>query len=90
MLDGNTQSELDNDPVDLNEFYGGIIQSLPVGTAEVRYERIVYQNTVAALIAGAELTARDGVKKYKLMHTENMSPLEVRREASILASYVVG
>lgn len=59
---------------------------------ETRYEYIVYQNIVAGLLAGAEMTARNGGDKYKLytQQTEGMTASELNLEARVLASYIVG
>jgi len=64
----------------------------PQSIEQVRYENIVYQNTVAALLAGATLTARDGKSLYCLadyIRTEYTQE-QINLEARVMASYVVG
>lgn len=56
---------------------------------EIRYENIVYQNTVAALLSGATLTSRDGKTKWSL-NMDGVMESELETEARVMASYVVG
>jgi len=96
MLCGNTQAEIDRDQVkSLAVELARIDDSEREPTRsmdELRYESIVYQNTVAALIAGATLTARDGHTKWSLpfSRTFKMTEAEINLEARVIASYVVG
>ena len=64
----------------------------PQSIDEIRYENIVYHNTVAALLAGAELTARDGKTKWSLsqIDTDGMTKDQINLEARVMASHVVG
>lgn len=69
-----------------------LAENAPQSIDEIRYENIVYHNTVAALLAGAELTARDGKTKWSLsqIDTTGMTKDQINLEARVLASSVVG
>lgn len=69
-----------------------LAENAPQSIGEIRYENIVYQNTVAALLAGAELTGRNGKTKHMLYtpSTQGMTQSELETEAREMASYVVG
>ena len=88
---------IDNHDAFVNEYETTLREDLltenpPQSIEEIRYENIVYQNTVAALLAGAELTARDGKTKWSLSHIDatGMTKDQINLEARVLASYVVG
>lgn len=66
-----------------------LAENAPQSINEIRYENIVYQNTVAALLAGATLTARDGKTKWSL-NMDGFTQSELETEARVMASYIVG
>jgi len=94
MICGNTQAEIDRDHTPKRVIdRSGMNEREPSSTIEqITYENIVYKNTVAALLAGAELTARNGKTKYMLYtpSTHGMTVSELELEARVLASYIVG
>ena len=77
------RAEVDRDPDDYEREY--------VTMEEIHYNGIVYNNTIAGLKAGAELTSRSGIK-YKLSDhvTSSMTAKDIDLQARILASYIVG
>lgn len=88
---GNTQAEIDNDrPATQDKDSDDYDRTPYVNIETIRYENIVYQNIVAGLLAGAEMTARNGSDKYKLCQTAGMTVSELNLEARVLASRIVG
>ena len=67
-------------------------ENAPQSIDQIRYDYIVHKNTVAALLAGAELTARDGKTRWSLskIDTTGMTQNQINLEARVMASYVVG
>jgi len=63
----------------------------PQSIEQIRYEAIVYKNTLAALLAGATLTGRNG-KLYCLADYiwPEYTQEQINLEARVLASYIVG
>jgi len=94
MICGNTQAEIDRDhtPKRTIDRSADNEREPCESIQEIRYQNIVYQNAIAALLAGAELTARNGKTKYSLadVDTRGMDKTQIEREAGILASYIVG
>lgn len=91
---GNTQAEIDRDHTPKRVIDRSSMSEreyLPT-MDEITYSNIVWRNTVAGLLAGAELTARNGKTKYSLadVDTRGMDKTQIEREAGILASYIVG
>ena len=93
-LCGNTQAEIERDHAPRRVIdRSAMNEREPSQTIEeIRYENIVYQNIVAGLLAGAEMTARNGKDKYRLYtpQTQGMTVSELNLGARVLASYVVG
>lgn len=91
---GNTQAEIDRDhtPKRVIDSSADDIREPCESIEDIRYSNIVWRNTVAGLLAGAELTARNGKTKYSLadVDTRGMDKTQIEREAGILASYIVG
>ena len=91
---GNTQAEIDRDhtPKRVIDSSADDIREPCESIEDIRYSNIVWRNTIAGLLAGAELTARNGKTKYSLadVDTRGMDKTQIEREAGILASYIVG
>ena len=62
----------------------------PFNLEQARYDSIVWNNYVIALLAGAELTARDGKTKWSMPNTDGWSKIDIETEAKVIASYLVG
>jgi hypothetical protein len=94
MLCGNTQAEIDRDhtPKRNIDRSADSEREPSLTMEEITYSNIVWRNTVLGLLAGAELTARNGKTKYSLadVDTRGMDKTQIEREAGILASYIVG
>ena len=94
MTCGNTQAEIDRDHTQkcVIDCSADDIREPCESIEDIRYSNIVWRNTVAGLLAGAELTARNGKTKYSLadVDTRGMDKTQIEREAGILASYIVG
>lgn len=84
-----TSKELFNESIEREKY---LAENTPKSINEIRYENIVYQNTVAALLAGAEVTARDGKTKWSLsqINIAGMTKNQLNLEARVMASYVGG
>jgi len=94
MICGNTQAEIDRDhePRRVIDRSADNEREPSLTIEEMRYQSIVWRNAIAGLMAGAELTARNGKTKYSLadVDTRGMDKTQIEREAAILASYIVG
>lgn len=90
---GNTQAEMDNDrPAAHGKDSDDYDRADYVDIDDIRYGYIVYQNTVAGLLAGAALHDRLGSKLYSLdqINTDGMTAAQIDLEARVMASYIVG
>lgn len=90
----NTQAEIDRDKTPKRTIDRSAMNEREPSQSfeEIRYENIVYKNIVAGLLAGAEMTARNGKDNYKLYtpRVQGMTVSELNLEARVLASYIVG
>lgn len=91
---GNTEAEIDRDhePKHAIDRSRENERERSLTIEEINYSNIVYQNTVAGLLSGAELIARDGKTKWSLsqIDTSEMTMAQIQLEARVMASYVVG
>lgn len=90
---GNTQAEIDNDrPPSKGGDMDDYDRTDYADIDDIRYGHIVYQNTVAGLLAGAALYDRLGSKLYSLdqVNTDGMTADQINLEARVMASYIVG
>lgn len=89
---------IDNNDSFVNEYETALREDLlaenpPKSIEQISYENIVYSNTVAALLSGATLTARDGKTTWCLYDKFDVDCMTISDqiiEASVMASYVVG